>query len=175
MPTGAVDGDGGPLLVAPATANPPVPKNEAGKLIVGSVKNGYGMHTADVLLQADAVDAIVDALAAELEAAGYSVDRDAVGAEAPEGTPAVRLTVTRLVVDQIPGAFTVTASAAVGLQVAVEQDGETVELFQVDGGQQDDAMVSDASSKQAALDAALKDAIGKAVPLIVAAIDALDR
>jgi hypothetical protein len=171
-PTGAATVDGDKLLVAPTTTNAPAAKNEAGKLVVGSVKNGYGMHTADVLLEPGAVDKIADALAAELEATGYSVVRGDVGAApAASDTPAVRLTVTRLVVDQIPGAFTVTASAAVGFEIAIEQDGREIDRFLVDSGNEDEALVSGAESKQAALTAALEEAITKAVTMIQASLE----
>jgi hypothetical protein len=58
----------------------------ADKRAIGEVRNGWGMHTADVVAETDVADWVTRAVATELENAGYQLTLGNEGAVAPETT-----------------------------------------------------------------------------------------
>jgi len=72
-----------------------LPEKE-GLEVVGYVRNGYGMHTADVLAINDVADWIVLALSKELEAAGYEVH---AVFELSGRCPGLRITIGQVLAD----------------------------------------------------------------------------
>ncbi len=66
----------------------PFADERADKVNVGEVRNGWGMHTADVVSKNDVVQWINDAVKLELERAGYAVTV-AQGPDRPQGTTVI--------------------------------------------------------------------------------------
>ena len=100
-----------PTLIYPPAAEPsaipvahaaakPVPKNvqiilnpfsdqRSDKKVVGTVRNGFGMRTADVIPTNSVPDWVMQAMKTELQNSGYVVTTGATGGDSPAGASAV--------------------------------------------------------------------------------------
>ena len=86
------------------------------KTIVGNVRNGFGMKTAKVIPQRDVAAWVREALAWELEAAGYTV---VVGAAAPSGVAALSGDILRAYCDMY-----FTYDGQIVLRIEASRDGQ---------------------------------------------------
>jgi len=86
------------------------------KTVVGNVRNGFGMKTAKVIPQRDVAAWVREALAWELEAAGYTV---VVGAAAPSGVAALSGDILRAYCDMY-----FTYDGQIVLRIEASRDGQ---------------------------------------------------
>lgn len=144
--------------------SPDLEKKANGLVIVGNVKNTYGMKTADTVTGDSVSDWVAKALTIELTNAGFTPEVvDDIGASGQ----GIKTRVLRVWVDQDPGFWTVGAIGEVQMRVALYRDGNKIKEFDVESkGQGSRAMMGDDATKRDSLRVALEACMKKAIPII---------
>jgi len=120
--------------------------------VVGTVRNGFGMETAKVVAEADVTEWVRDALAWELEAAGYTAVK---GVDAPADEMALSGDVLRAYCDMY-----FSYDGQVVLRIDVRKHGQTVLDQSYSGrGSVGTAWAGTADSFSQSLSLALRDAL----------------
>jgi hypothetical protein len=137
-----------------------------GLAVIGSVKNTYGMKTADTVTTDSVSDWVAQALRTELEAAGFKPTVvDDISVSPDNG---IKTRIIKVWVEQDPGFWTVGAIGEVQLRMALYREGKKVKEFDVESkGQGSRSMVGDETTKRDSLKVALETCMKKAVPIIV--------
>ncbi|QNN23449.1 hypothetical protein HED60_14580 [Planctomycetales bacterium ZRK34] len=160
---GYVSGADGTVVLGEPQAPELMAKED--KLIIGTVKNTYGMKTADAVTDDSIPDWIAGAMASELEAAGFTVQRSDVAS--PQGQQVVVTRIIKVWVEQDPGFWTVGAITDLQLRIMLLRAGQTIKEFDVDSrGQGDRGLFGDDDVKEKSLRAALGVCLQKATPII---------
>lgn len=145
--------------------------NAKGQLVVGTVRNGFNMKTADVIADQDPAEWISNALAEELKLAGYTVvpsDKPIID-DAPK---AIELTVTRVFADQDTGLVTVGAISTLNYEIVVKSNGTKLLRLPVhySGDVSDRSLIGNESLKSASLKEALERSLSEAMPKVLEAL-----
>ena len=164
-PVGITSGGKGPISIS-RPENQTLGKNSKGLFVIGTVRNGYGMRTADTVTPDSPADWVVLALKTELSRAGFEVQLvEAVSANA---TPTILPAIDKIWVDHDMGFFTVGAAAEVGFRLAIYQNGRKVDVLSFrDLAEKRATFGGDAEQKGEALQAAMQACMAKAVPEII--------
>ncbi|MCI4627143.1 MAG: hypothetical protein L3V56_14440 [Candidatus Magnetoovum sp. WYHC-5] len=153
------------LLLSKNMDNVNLSKNESGKLIIGTVRNGYGMHTADVVTDKDVGDWIINAFKDEFSIFGYDVNIvDKLPVDIAKG---INLVILRVFVDQDPGFFTVGAISDIQFNVEIWKDSVKVKTVNVIGKADERNLASFSNDKELSLKKALQDALKKSIHEII--------
>jgi hypothetical protein len=158
-------GSGEVAVVAPDDLELPE-KDTQGKqmLVIGSVKNTFGMKTADAVTDHSVSDWITGALRMELVNSGY---QPVVVDEVRRSGKCIAFVIDRVRVDQDPGFWTVGAIGDVQLTFSLYDDGERVAEFVVESkGQGHRGVIGDAATKEAAIRVALQECMREAMTTI---------
>ena len=133
--------------------------------VIGNVKSGYGIKTADTITD-DSVDAwIVAAFATELQSKGIMVHRVP---RLPETYDyGMNVMILRIWIEQDPGFFTVGAVSDVSLILEIYSKGNLVKKFSIDGKGDKRGMLSTSGDREESLEKALKAVIAQAIPEIL--------
>uniref|UniRef100_A0A7C4EK99 Lipoprotein n=1 Tax=Thermodesulfovibrio aggregans TaxID=86166 RepID=A0A7C4EK99_9BACT len=162
-------GGSGEVFIAKPKNNTGLNKKPTGEWIIGTVKNTYGMKTADVVTSNDIEDWIVKALMQELSFAGYTVTPVI---ELPEDVPkGIDLTILKVFVDQDVGFWTVGAISDVQFTVEIWKNGVKVKIFNVIAKGDERSIVGSAETKGISLRKALQSAMQQAVPEIIKTLE----
>lgn len=151
-------------------------RNVDGRIIIGTVRNGFGAVTAYVLAGSDPRTWIADALVAELELAGYDITRSTSPDvnDAPRG---LELSVTRVFVDQDPGMVTIGAISDLQYDIILKSGATEVETvavrYRADVSER--SLAGTGSLKAASLKEALEISLGREMPKILAALQSIDE
>lgn len=136
-------------------------------VIIGNVKNGYGVKTADAVTEHKIDDWILGALAAELQRRGFLVRRvETFPAEYDAGA---RVTVRRLWVEQDPGFWTVGAITDLSFALELYSKGDLVKKVVVSAKGDSRSMMGLSAQKEESLEKALRAAMEQASNEIVSA------
>lgn len=158
-------GGSGEVFIAKPKNSHNLNRKPSGDWIIGTVKNTYGMKTADVITSNDIGDWIVSALMQELTFAGYSVKPVT---ELPNDvSKGIDLTVLKVFVDQDPGFWTVGAISDLQFVVEAWKNGVKVKSFNVAAKGDERSMAGSAETKGVSLRKALQAAMQQAVPEII--------
>lgn len=140
-------------------------KKPSGEWIIGTVKNTYGMKTADVVTSNDIGDWITGALLKELNLAGYNV---IPVKELPDDVPkGIDITILRVFVDQDVGFWTVGAISDLQFTIELWKNGVKVKIFNVSAKGDERDVLGTAQTKGISLKKALQSAMRQAVPEII--------
>lgn len=137
-----------------------------GSYVIGNVKNGYGMTTADTITSDRLDDWIMAALTAELEGRGITVKR--VEQLPSSFDVGARLVVTRFWVEQDAGWWTVGAITQLNLIGDLYSKGELVKKVAIEGTGDSRSVVSGTGDREQSLQKALRAVMAKLVPDILA-------
>ncbi|HAK89026.1 MAG TPA: hypothetical protein DHV16_04405 [Nitrospiraceae bacterium] len=161
-------GGSGDVFIAKPKDHHNIMKKADGWLI-GTVKNTYGMKTADVVTENDIGDWVVRALTQELSFAGYNVMPVTM---LPDNvSKGIDLTVLKVFVDQDPGFWTVGAISDVQFAVEMWKNGMKVKSFNVSAKGDDRSMMGSAETKAISLRKAMQAAMQQAVPEIIKTLE----
>lgn len=155
----------GPIQIEKPTP-PDLETTKNGLVIIGNVKNTYGMKTADTVTGDSVSDWVAQALSIELKAVGFAPQVvDSVSSSTGQG---VKTRVLKVWVEQDPGFWTVGAIGEVQLRIALYRNGKRIKEFDIESkGQGDRSMIDSASTKEESLRIALETCMKKAIPIIV--------
>ena len=158
----------GDLFIAKAKEQHNLERKGSG-VIIGTVKNTYGMKTADVVTFDNVGDWIVNALSQELSSAGYNVKTVLVlPSDVIRG---LNVTVLRLYVDQDPGFWTVGAITDLHFIVKAWRNGSKIKSFTLVAKGDDRSVAGSPKTKGISLRKALQSAMKQVVPEIVKTFD----
>jgi len=142
-----------------------------GRLVVGTVRNAMGVQTADVVPLSDPSEWISDAIAAELELAGYSVEKS-VDQTVDNAARAVELSVFNVYADQDVGFATIGAISTLDYEIVVKSNGQELAripvMYSADGSER--SLIGDAALKSASLKEALEKSLAEAMPQVLEAL-----
>lgn len=146
-------------------------EGENGLLVVGTVNDGFGAHTANVLALNDPAQWIADALVLELQTAGYEVGRTD-GTSTEGATRGLEVIVRNVFVDQDTGMLTIGAISTLDFDVRLMSGANEVETFTVryNADFQERGLGGVGSLKAAALKEALELALAPIMPRILTAL-----
>lgn len=149
-------------------------RNVDGRIIIGTVRNGFGAKTANVLAQSDPRTWIADALIAELELAGYDITR----VDTPDVNDATRgleLSIRSVFVDQDPGLVTIGAISDLQYDIVLKSGATVVETIKVryKADISERSLAGTGSLKAAALKEALEISLGREMPRILEALQSI--
>lgn len=162
-------GGSGEVFIAKPKNSHNLNRKPSGDWIIGTVKNTYGMKTADVITNNDIGDWIVGALMQELTFAGYSVKPVT---ELPNDvSKGIDLTVLKVFVDQDPGFWTVGAISDVQFMVEIWKNGVKIKSFNVAAKGDERSMAGTAETKGVSLRKAMQAAMQQAVPEIIKTLE----
>jgi len=162
-------GGSGDVYIARPIDNITQDKNAKGQLIIGTVKNTYGIKTADVVTEDSVSDWIVNAFTQELSFAGYKVHP--VESLPDEVSKGLQIFIFRVFVDQDPGFFTVGAISEVCYNVQIWKNGENIAQINVKGKGDERSAMGSAETKGLSLKKALEASIQEAMPQIINALE----
>lgn len=158
-------GGSGDVFIAKPKETHNLNKKSSGEWIIGTVKNTYGMKTADVVTGNDIGDWIAGALLKELSLAGYNV---IPVTELPEDVPkGIDITILRVFVDQDVGFWTVGAISDLQFTVELWKNGVKVKILNVSAKGDERDVMGTAQTKGISLKKALQSAMSQAVPEII--------
>lgn len=163
-PINAAKGGHGDLYIA-MPVNNLTNKKKDNDLIIGAIKNIYGMKFADVVTNDNISDWVTMAYMMELGYAGYNVK--AVNSFPSDLTRGLQITVNELFVEHDQGAITVGAITDLKFSVNVYKNNNKISAFDVDAKGDSRALVGGAKTKSLSLTNALRSAIEKSVPQII--------
>jgi len=164
----ATGGNGALSIAKPEIIS--IQKNNKGQYVIGTVKNGWGMKTADTVTNDSPADWIALALKIELERAGYDVTL--VENISGSGSKGLKPLVDRVWVDHDVGFWTVGAEAEVGFRVKAMKYGQIVDVISIREEVCPRAIVGgDASQKGQALQNAIQSSMQQAIPQIINALE----
>jgi hypothetical protein len=136
-------------------------------VIIGNVKNGYGVKTADAVTEGKVDEWILGALAADLRRRGFLVRRvEAFPAEYDSGARVIR---RRLWVEQEPGFWTVGAITDLSFALELYSKGDFVKKVVVSAKGDSRSMMGLSTQKEESLEKALRAAMEQASNEIVSA------
>lgn len=162
-------GGTGEVYIAKPKDNTGLNKKPSGEIIIGTVKNTYGMKTADVITSNDIGDWIVKAFMQELSFAGYTV---IPVTELPDDVPkGIDLTILRVFVDQDPGFWTVGAISDIQFTVEIWKNGVKVKIINVMAKGDERSVMGSAETKGISLKKALQSAMQQAIPEIIKTLE----
>lgn len=172
-PINAAKGGRGDLFIVKPVDNLSNRKKENG-LVIGTVKSGLGVRTADVVTSDNAADWVTMALIQELRSAGYNVKPVK---NFPERTSkGVQITLHELFVDQDTGLATIGAITDLKFNIDVYRDNNKISTINV-AAKGDDRTIkvndvfgvigSSAEIKGLSLKRALNSAMQQSIPQIV--------
>lgn len=143
-----------------------IQKNGKGQFVIGTVRNGWGMKTADTVTSDSPGDWLALALKTELTRAGYDVVLlESVPAASPK---ALAITVNRVWVDHDMGFWTVGAAAEISFRLELFRNGQKVDVLAFRETAEPRSMVGGtAKQKGEALQTAMQACMYKAVPGII--------
>jgi putative transposon-encoded protein len=144
-------------------------RKKSNSWVIGTVKNTYGMKTADVVTENDIGDWIVGALVEELSAAGYRTRT--VTALPKDVSKGLDLTIVRVFVDQDPGFFTVGAISDVQFTVEIWRNGTKLKQLNIVAKGDHRSGLGSAKTKAISLRKALQAAMLEAVPEIIKTLE----
>lgn len=149
-------GNGALSIARPDTVS--VHKNNKGQYVIGTVRNGWGMKTADTVTNDSPAGWIALALKTELDWAGYDVTL--VESLSNSESKALKPSVDRVWVDHDMGFWTVGAAAEVSFRVKVMKYGQVADVIAVREEACPRSMVGgSASQKGQALQSAIQAAM----------------
>ena len=156
---------GGAVAVV-VPAEPEMKRKKNNNYVIGTVKNSYGMKTADVTTK-DSVSAwVANALKKELDSVGFNASIVKSATETTENVVETRI--IKVWVDQDPGFWTVGAIGEVQLRIVLYHKGNRMKEFDVESrGQGDRSMISTAGTKEESMMIALEACMKKTIPIIV--------
>ena len=134
-----------------------------GLTIVGYVRNGFMMHTADVLATNDVGDWVVLALSKELKAAGYQVRTVSALSGSNVG---VRINIKKVFADMVYSGI----NAQVNYVLTLSKDRRVIRGIRAGGRGSFMTYSSMAESYARALEIALQDSMKELIPRIVTTI-----
>jgi hypothetical protein len=145
--------------------------NPEGRLIIGTVKNGFGSRTADVLPVNDPAAWIANAVASELELAGYTVEKSA-STVVDDAARAIEVKVTKVFTDQDTGMMTIGAISTLFYELTVKSNGTVVATVPVTYSADiaERSIAGTGSLKAAALKEALEKSLSTAMPQVLEAL-----
>ena len=136
-------------------------------VIIGNVKNGYGVKTADAVTESKVDEWILGELAADLQRRGFLVRRvEAFPAEYDAGA---RVILRRLWVEQDPGFWTVGAITDLSFALELYSKGHLVRKVIVSAKGDSRSMMGLSTQKEESLEKALRAAMEQASNEIVSA------
>jgi hypothetical protein len=132
-----------------------IKRNKDGKVIIGPVRNGYSMYTADVLATSSVTEWVANAYVEELTAGGF---KPTVVDKLPPGCPrGMEIEIQRVWVDLDMGFWTLGALGEVSCRVRLYRNGQLEKELQLDAqGQGPRAL---ASMPEALYKESLKEAL----------------
>lgn len=163
-------GGAGDLTIAKPTEMQTLTKKGDNLWVIGTVKNTYGMRTADTVTDNNLGDWVVRALTHELTEAGYVISHvDKLPNNVQKG---LDVTIIRVWVDQDAGFWTVGAISDVQFNVDIWRNGEKLKTLNLAGKADDRSMVGGtAETKGLSLKKALQAAMQQAVPEIIKTLE----
>jgi len=138
-------------------AQPPDPqfkKNREGLPIIGNVRNGYGMHTADVVAKDSIPRWFANSTAAQLSEAGYQtvvVDR-----LSPTCQRGIEIDIRRIMTDMDPGMFSIGGVSQIECVMTVTKNGEPVEQIRFESMADDRGIVGGGGELEKGLEKAMQ-------------------
>jgi hypothetical protein len=167
-PYGRFTGGSGRIEIARPVQQHRLQVDGDGRIIIGTVRNTFGMHTANVVTGDDIGDWIALALEAELRPAGYFVDFvDTLTNRTAKG---IRILVQHVFVNQMPGFWIVGAKTTIKLIAELVQNGRHVATLQEEGFWETGSAFGSAGSKEKSLRKGLENCLDKLVPRIISVL-----
>jgi hypothetical protein len=157
-----------PIMVA-KPKDGDLPRGKGGRIVIGMVKNGFGMKTADVLSDNSVSDWVAAALKDELDQAGFSAT---LVSELPSHVSrGISVNIEHLSVEPDMGFITVGDVCHIKLGVQLWKGAQKVREFKVESFSNPRSMVTGWASKKAkSLELAVRECSKK----VVAEIKALE-
>lgn len=145
--------------------------NPEGRLIIGTVKNGFGARTADVVPVNDPAIWIVNAVSSELELAGYTVEKSG-STVVDDAARAIEVKVTKVFTDQDTGMMTIGAISTLFYELTVKSNGAVIATIPVaySADISERSLVGTGSLKAASLKEALETSLSVAMPQVLEAL-----
>ena len=162
-------GGSGELFVSKAVEMQSLSQKSGGLWIIGTVKNTYGMRTADVVTDNNIGDWVVGAFSQELRTAGYDVKPVT---QLPTGvTKGMDVTILRVFVDQDSGFFSVGAISDLQFNVDIWKNGVKVKTINIAAKGDDRSMIGGAETKALSLKKALQAAMQQSIPEVITTLE----
>ncbi len=134
--------------------------------VIGNVKNGYGMTTADTITSDNLDDWVVAALTAELQSRGFKIQRmDQFPSAFDAG---VSLVINRVWVEQDAGFWTVGSITQIILLADLYSRGELVKKVSIEGAGDSRSIYSSSGDREESLQKAMRAVMAQLVPEILA-------
>jgi len=151
-------------------ARPPDPdfrKNSEGLPIIGNVRNGYGVHTADVVARDSIPDWFASACAAQFSKVGYQAK--VVQQLSPGCQRGIELEIQHVTTDMDPGMLTVGGVSQVEFVITFTKGGERVEQLRFEGTGDDRGMLGGGGELENGLRKAMQVCLTQATQYAAAA------
>ena len=162
-------GGAGDIMIAKPVEMQSLTKKGENVWVIGSVKNTYGVRTADTVTDNNLGDWVVRALTQELTDAGYLISHvDKLPPGIPKG---LDVTVLRVWVDQDPGFWSVGAISDVQFNIDIWKNGTKVKTVNIAGKGDDRSIAGTAETKGLSLKKALQAAMRQAVPELIRTLE----
>lgn len=163
-PINAAKGGYGDLFIAKPVDRLTNKKKNNG-LIIGTVKSGHGMKTADVVTNDNVSDWVTMAYMTELGYAGYNVK--AVHSFPENLTKGIQITLNELFVDQDTGLTSIGAITNLKFSIDVYKHNNKISTINVAAKGDSRSMQIEAKSKGLSLKKALESAMRQSIPEII--------
>lgn len=138
--------------------------------IIGTVRNGYGIKTADAVTSDRIDDWVASAFSGELGRAGFTVRRlDVLPVESERG---LQVIIRKLWVDQDPGFWTIGAITDLAFAMDIHARGKLLKSVVIEAKGDSRTMFATSSHKEESLQKALPAAMAQAVQHVTAALPA---
>lgn len=138
--------------------------------IIGTVRNGYGIKTADAVTSDRIDDWVASAFAGELGRAGFTVRRlDVLPTDPDRG---LQVTIRKLWVEQDPGFWTIGAITDLAFAMDIHSRGQLLRSVLIEAKGDSRTMFATSSHKEESLQKALQAAMAQAVQHVTAALPA---
>jgi hypothetical protein len=136
--------------------------------IIGTVRNGYGIKTADAVTSDRIDDWVASAFSGELGRAGYAVRR--LEALPPDGGRGLQVVIRRLWVEQDPGFWTIGAITDLAFVMEIYTRGQLLKSVLIEAKGDSRTMFATSGHKEDSLQKALEAAMVQAMPHVTAAL-----
>ena len=138
--------------------------------IIGTVRNGYGIKTADAITSDRIDDWVASAFAGELGRAGFGVRR--LDALPPDPSRGLQVVIRKLWVEQDPGFWTIGAITDLAFVMEIYSRGQLLKSVLIEAKGDSRTMFATSSHKEESLQKALEAAMVQAMQHVTAALPA---
>ena len=138
--------------------------------IIGTVRNGYGIKTADAITSDRIDDWVASAFSGELGRAGFAVRR--LDALPPDPGRGLQVVIRKLWVEQDPGFWTIGAITDLAFVLEIYSRGQLLKSVLIEAKGDSRTMFATSSHKEESLQKALEAAMVQAMQHVTAALPA---